>query len=455
MALLGSIMLRPDAIYEIMDIVNTQSFYFEKHRTIYDAMLELFSKQNPIDLLSLSSKLKEKDLLERIGGTTFLTELSSSVPSSANIKHYAEIVMKKYMMRQLIEASEHLSLLGFNESGELEEIIDQAEKKIFDITQKFSATENFQTLKPLLSEAFERFDRLSGSTHELRGIPTGFRSLDDLLGGFQNSDLIIIAARPSVGKTAFALEIARRTALEHKTSVGFFSLEMTADQLTDRIISAQSKINASIIRKGIRDSSSTWGTGIFSNIRDALGDLTDVQIHIDDQPATSILKMRSAARKLKIEKGLQLLIVDYLQLITPSSAKNYDSTVQQITEISRGLKLLARELKIPVIALSQLSRAAAHDKKEPPQLHHLRDSGSIEQDADLVIFLHNDPDDFLDENGKVKDNHMKKVIIAKHRNGPLGNVMFNFFSRTGTFIELDHADYGKVGKKVEEDFNSF
>ncbi|MEK7147790.1 MAG: DnaB-like helicase N-terminal domain-containing protein, partial [Patescibacteria group bacterium] len=238
MALLGSIMLRPDAIYEIMDIVTPASFYFEKHRTIFDTMLELFGKHQPIDLLSLSTRLKEKDLLERLGGTTFLTELSSTVPSSANVKHYAEIVMKKFMMRQLIEASEHLSHLGFNEAGDLEEILDQAEKKVFDITERFAGSARFRDLVPLLAEAYERFEKLSSAEHELRGVPTGFKSLDDILGGFQNSDLIIIAARPSVGKTALALDIARRTASEHNIPVGIFSLEMSADQLVDRIVAA-------------------------------------------------------------------------------------------------------------------------------------------------------------------------------------------------------------------------
>lgn len=456
MALLGSVMLRPDAIYEIMDVVTPTSFYYEKHRLIFETMLELFAKHQPIDILSLSTRLKEKDLLERVGGAAFLTELTGMVPSSANVKHYADIVMRKYMMRQLIEASEQLSHLGFNEAGELEEILDQAEKKIFDVTQKFSATENFQALKPLLKEAFERFDRLSGATHELRGIATGFKSLDDILGGFQRSDLIILAARPSVGKTAFALDLARRTAVDHKTSVGFFSLEMTADQLTDRILSAQAQVNASLIRKGIRDVSSTWGTGVLQNIREALGTLTEAQMHIDDQAGNTILKMRSAARKLKIEKGLDLLVVDYLQLIMPSSARANDSTVQQVTEISRGLKLLARELKIPVIALSQLSRDAAREGNKEPQLHHLRDSGSIEQDADLVMFIHNEQPDGAPGDGPVKNNtNMKKLIIAKHRNGPLGHVNFNFLSHYGLFTEIDHSNYGKVDEKLENDFNNF
>lgn len=450
MALLGSVMLRPDAIYEIMDIVTPLSFYFEKHRTIFEAMLELFGKHQPIDLLSLSSRLKEKELLERIGGTTFLTELTSAVPSSANIKHYAEIVMKKFMMRQLIEASEHLSHLGFNEAGELEEILDQAEKKVFDITERFGGAARFKELNPLLIDSFERFEKLSSAEHELRGVPTGFKCLDDILGGFQNSDLIILAARPSVGKTAFALDVARRIASEHKIPVGIFSLEMSADQLVDRIVAAQSKTDASVIRKGVRTQSGTWREDVFKNIRDALDDLSRTPIYIDDQPGNTIMKMRSAARKLKIEKGLKLLVVDYLQLMSPSSARTNDSTVQQVTEISRGLKHLARELNIPVIALSQLSRNI-ETRGGKPKLSDLRDSGSIEQDADLVMFIHQNDEDIRDESGKMREVQRKELIIAKHRNGPLGSATLDYHSRFNTFVEIDHSNYGKI----EEDFNSF
>ena len=449
MALLGSIMLRPDVIYEVIDFVTPQSFYFEKHKTIFETMLELFGKHQPIDILSLSSRLKEKELLERIGGATFLTELSSSVPSSANAKHYAEIVMKKFMMRELIGASEYLSHLGFNEAGELEEILDQAEKKVFDITERFAGSARFQDLVPLLHEAFERFEKLSSAEHELRGVNTGFKSLDDILGGFQNSDLVIIAARPSVGKTALALDIARRTASMHKNPVGIFSLEMSADQLVDRVVAAQSRTDSSVIRKGVRAQSGSWRDDVFKNIRDALDDLSRTPIYIDDQPGNTIMKMRSAARKLKIEKGLKLLVVDYLQLMAPSTARASDSTVQQITEISRSLKHLARELNIPVIALSQMSRAI-ETRGGKPKLSDLRDSGSIEQDADLVMFIHSEDSDIRDENGKVKEVQRKELIIAKHRNGPLGTVTLDYHTRFNTFVEIDYTNYGKA----EEEFKN-
>lgn len=450
MALLGSIMLRPDAIYEVVEVVGPSSFYFEKHRLIFEAMLELFTKHSPIDILSLSTRLKEKEQLERLGGTTYLTELSTTVPSSANAKHYAEIVMKKFMMRQLIEASEHLSNLGFNEAGELEEILDQAEKKVFDITERFAGSSRFRDILPLLTEAFERFEKLSSAEHELRGVPTGFKSLDDILGGFQSSDLIIIAARPSVGKTALALDIARRTASEHQTPVGIFSLEMSADQLVDRIVAAQSRTDASVIRKGVRTQTGTWREDVFKNIRDALDDLSRTPIFIDDQAGNTIMKMRSAARKLKIEKGLKLLVVDYLQLMAPSTARANDSMVQQVTEISRSLKHLARELNIPVIALSQLSRAV-ETRGGKPKLSDLRDSGSIEQDADLVMFIHSNEDDIRDESGRIKEVQRKELIIAKHRNGPLGSAILDYHTRFNTFVEIDYSNYGKA----EEDFKNF
>lgn len=450
MALLGSIMLRPDSIYEIMDSITPKSFYFEKNRTIFETMLELFSKHQPIDILSLSSRLKEKELLERVGGTTFLTELTSMVPSSANIKHYADIVQKKFIMRQLIEASEFISHLGFNEAGDLEEILDHAEKKVFDIANHFAGGATFQELKPLLHEAFERFDRLSSAEHELRGVPTGFKALDDILGGFQKSDLIIIAARPSVGKTALALDIARRTASLHNTPVGIFSLEMSADQLVDRIVSAQSKTDASIIRKGIRTQTGTWREDVFKNLRDSIDELLTTPIYIDDQVGNTILKMRSAARKLKIEKGLKLLIVDYLQLMAPTNSKGSDSLVQQVTEISRSLKHLARELDIPIVALSQLSRAV-ETRGGKPKLSDLRDSGSIEQDADLVMFIHANDEDVRDENGRIKEVQRKELIIAKHRNGPLGSVTLDYHTKHNTFVEIDYSNYGKA----EEEFKNF
>ncbi len=441
-ALLGSIMLRPDAIYDIMDVINSNSFYVDKHRKIFEIMMELFGKSTPIDLLSLSSRLKEKNLLEGIGGSAYLTEIVQVVPSAANVKHYAEIVQKKYLMRKIIEASEKISHLGFNESADgIEELIDGAEKTIFEITRNFSGYQNFKELKPLLHEAYERLEKLSSETQTIRGVPSGFPSLDNLLAGFQNSDLIILAARPSVGKTALALDIARRTAVLHQTPVGVFSLEMSSQQLVDRIMAAQSRVDSWMIRRGrVSDEG-------FGHIRTALDELARAPIYIDDQPGNNILRMRSAARRLKNEKGLKMLIVDYLQLMMPSSTKSNDSLVQQVTEISRSLKHLARELDIPVMALSQLSRDV-EKRGGRPRLSDLRDSGSIEQDADVVMFIHSE--DQRDENGKLAQMVQKEIIIAKHRNGPVGEVKFNFDSQKTTFVELDKSNYGGAEKEFED-----
>jgi len=437
-ALLGSIMLRPDAIYDIGDLVFPESFYSPQHRIIFETMMELFGKGAPIDLLSLSNRLLEKNILEQAGGNSYLAELTRSVPSSANIKHYAELVQKKHLMRGLIRASEEVSRLGFDEAGDIGEILDQAEKHVFDVTRGFSGGNKFQELKPLLHEAYERMEKLSSSEHELRGVPTGFKSLDNMLAGFQKSDLIILAARPSVGKTAFALDIARRTAVQHKTEVGIFSLEMSSQQLVDRVMAAQASVDSWKIRKG------QMNDDAFTHIRNALDELSRAPIFIDDQPGNNILKMRSSARKLQKEKGLKLLIVDYLQLMVPTNTRASDSTVQQVTEISRSLKNLARELQIPVIALSQLSRAV-EQRGGKPRLSDLRDSGSIEQDADVVMFIHSE--DQKDENGQRPAMIQKEIIIAKHRNGPVGELKFNFDGNKTTFVELDRSDYSGAEKE--------
>ncbi|MSR78566.1 MAG: replicative DNA helicase, partial [Candidatus Taylorbacteria bacterium] len=311
-ALLGSIMLRPEAMNEVIDFVKAESFYSERHRIVFKTMMELFSKSSPIDLLSLSSRLGEKNMLEQIGGSPFLAELVSNVPSSTNAKHYAELVQKKYMMRSLITAAERISELGFDDSADLEEMLDQAEKSIFEVTN-FSGTHKFIELKDTLAEAWERLDRLHNSGDELRGVPTGFKALDDKLSGLQKSDLVILAARPSMGKTSLALDIARQTAVNHKTPVGIFSLEMSSQQLVDRMLAAASNVDSWKLRTGKGLSLETD----FGHIRTAMDSLSKAPIYIDDQPGNNILKMRSVARRLKSEKGLGLIIVDYLQLMVP------------------------------------------------------------------------------------------------------------------------------------------
>ncbi|OHA88388.1 MAG: replicative DNA helicase [Candidatus Zambryskibacteria bacterium RIFCSPHIGHO2_01_FULL_43_25] len=438
MALLGSIMLRPDGLYEIIDLASPKSFYSEKNGIIFETMLELFAKHNPIDFLSLSQRLKEKGLLEQIGGGSYLTEVVHMVPTSSNLKHYAEIVQKKHMMRRLIEASEYIGALGFEEAHDLEEVLDKAEKKIYDVTSSGSVF-SVRELKDELAEAWERLDRLHNAKSGLRGIPTGFPELDSKLSGFQKSDLIILASRPSMGKTSLALDIIRQTAVNHNTPVAIFSLEMSSQQLVDRMLAAQSNVDAWKLRTG-----KLTREDEFAAIRQSLDKLSQAPIFIDDQPGNNILKMRSVARRLKSEKGLGLVVVDYLQLMLPTQSRNQDTLVQQVTEISRSLKNLARELDIPVLALSQLSRAI-ESRGGRPRLSDLRDSGSIEQDADVVMFIHRE-DRYKEESEKT---NIAEILIEKHRNGETGKVTLFFNDKKVTFQSVEKSDFGGAEQEFE------
>lgn len=435
-------MLRPESMYEVTDMISPASFYAEKHRLIFEVMGELFKKHEPIDLLSLSSRLKEKEILNQVGGNKYLTELTNTVPSSANLKYYAKLIQKKYMMRSLIGASEYIAGLGFDESSELDELLDKAEKKLFEITNS-SSVHKFVEIKDELNEAWERYDRLHNSTDDTRGIPSGFQEIDNTLAGFQRSDLIILAARPSMGKTALALDIARRAAVNHTASIGIFSLEMSSQQLVDRMIAAQAVVDAWKLRTGKLTREED-----FKAIQESLDQLSQAPIYIDDQPANNILKMRSVARRLKSEKGLDMIIVDYLQLMQPIETRGNESTVQQITEISRSLKELARELDVPVIALSQLSRAV-EQRGGPPKLSDLRDSGSIEQDADVVMFIHRDKN--VDDNEDDEQKNIAQILIEKHRNGPTGMAELYFNDKKTTFQSMQKGEYAGV----EEEFADF
>ncbi len=430
MALLGSIMLRPEALHDITEIVTADSFYSEKHRIIFETMMELFTKRAPIDLLSVSAKLSEKGWLDQIGGNTYLTEIVNVVPSSSNIGYYALIVQKKYMMRRLIEASDHISQIGYDEGKELEEMLDGAEKKLFDVTN-FNTAHRFVHIKEELTEAWERLDRLHTDGNGLRGIQTGFPDIDNRLSGLQKSDLIILAGRPSSGKTTFALDIARQAAVNYGVKVGIFSLEVSSQQLVDKMLAAESNVNAWSLRTGKLSRQND-----FDAIREGLDKLSKAPIHIDDQPGNTILKMRSVARRLKAEKGLDLIVVDYLQLIVPAQTKN-DNLVQQTTEISHALKNLARELDIPVLALSHLSRAV-EARGGKPRLSDLRDSGAIEQDADVIMFIHRE-DKYKEESEKT---NIAEILIEKHRNGETGKVELFFNDKKATFQSIDrqHSD---------------
>lgn len=438
MALLGSIMLRPEGLHDIIDIIKVDSFYSEKHRIIFETMLELFNKRSPIDLLSVSNRLKEKSWLDQVGGNTYLTELVNIVPTSSNVHHYAEIVQKKYMMRRLIEASDHIGQLGYEETKEIEEILDSAEKKLFDVTN-FNTAHKFVSISEELHEAWERLDRLHTDGVGMRGIPTGFTDIDNKLSGLQKSDLIILAARPSMGKTSLALDIARQASVEHNIPVGIFSLEMSSQQLVDRMLAAQANVDAWKLRTGKLSRQND-----FEAIRESLDKLNKAPIYIDDQPGNNILKMRSIARRLKNESGLGLIVVDYLQLMVPTQTKN-DNVVQQVTEISRSLKNLARELDVPVLALSQLSRAV-ESRGGRPRLSDLRDSGSIEQDADVVMFIHRE-DKYKDESEKT---NIAEILIEKHRNGETGKVELFFNEKKATFQGIDKSQYGGAEKEFSD-----
>jgi replicative DNA helicase len=428
-ALLGSIMLKPDGLGNLMDFVVPDSFYAEKHRIIFRSMLDLYSKSEPIDVLSLSSRLKEKKAIASVGGASYLTELVNGVPSASNAEYYAELVRKKKLLRSLIEASEHIAELGYKEDGDIESVIDSAEKKIFGLAN-FSSRQKFVSIKDTLGEAWERLDRLHKSKDEIRGVRTGFADLDTKLAGLQNSDLIILAARPSMGKTSLALDIARQAACKHNVSVGIFSLEMSTQQLVDRMLAAESRVDSWKLRTG------RLSTDLeFSLIRDSLDRLAKAPIYIDDDPSNNIIRMRSVARRLKAEQGLGLIVVDYLQLMVPRA--NVDSLVQQVTEISRSLKGLARELDVPVLALSQLNRSV-EKRGDEPRLSDLRDSGSIEQDADVVLFIHRD-DKYSKEADKT---NVAKIIIAKHRNGPTGAFELFFDADKVSFSSIDRNSFG-------------
>jgi replicative DNA helicase len=437
-ALLGSIMLKPDILNEIITIISPDSFYAEKHRMIYKTIFELFGKNEPIDLLSVSSRMKEKKQLEQIGGRSYLTELVNLVPSAGNAKHYAGLVQKTGMMRALINAADYISQLGYDEEHDVDEMLDKAEKKIYEVTESPSL-HKFTEIKDSLGEAWERLDHLHKSKDELRGVKSGFKDLDDMLSGFQKSDLIIIAARPSMGKTAFALDIARQAATKHNVPVGIFSLEMSSQQLVDRMLASESSVDAWKLRTGKLTVDSE-----FDKIRKALDTLAKAPIFIDDQPANNILKMRSVARRLKSERGIGLIIVDYLQLMAPTNTKASDSMTQQVTEISRSLKTMARELEVPVIALSQLSRAI-EQRRGKPRLSDLRDSGSIEQDADVVMFIHRE-DKMNDDSEKT---NIAEILIEKHRNGPIGKIDLYFDEKRVTFNSVDKSNFGNFTEAEE------
>ncbi|OGG68427.1 replicative DNA helicase [Candidatus Kaiserbacteria bacterium RIFCSPLOWO2_02_FULL_56_11] len=432
-ALLGSLLLKPDAIHDVADLIHADSFYADKHRLIYEAMRELADRSEPIDQLTLAERLQSRGTLERVGGRSYLAELAGVAPTPGNVGSYADLVSKKHILRSLIETSYEISELAYDEVRDTHEVLDEAEKKVYAIGNA-AAAHKFTAIAEKLSDAWDRLETLSKKEDGIRGVPTGFHNLDNLLSGLHKSDLIILAARPSMGKTSLALDIARNAAVRYGVPVGIFSLEMSSEQLVDRMLAAESYVNAWNIRTGTIRAEED-----FAKIRDALENLSKAPIYIDDKPGNNILAMRAVARRLKRERGIGLLVVDYLQLMAPTSTRASDSLVQQVTEISRSLKSLARELEVPVLALSQLSRAV-ETRGGKPRLSDLRDSGSIEQDADVVMFIHRDDK----RNPESAKPGVAEILIEKHRNGPTGRVELYFDEKRATFLPVDKSGYSEL-----------
>jgi replicative DNA helicase len=422
-AVLGSLLIDKDAIIRVGDVLQPTDFYRDIHRYIYEAMVEIYAKREPIDLLSLANRLSENNKLEVIGGRSYLATLSNMVPTSSHVVHYAHIVQKKSTLRRLIESATEIAQLGYKEGEDVEAVLDRAEQSLFRVSQKF-LKQNFIPIRSLLTEAFDRMDELNREGGKLRGISTGFIDLDNLLAGFQRSDLVILAARPSVGKTSLALDFARQMAVKAKATVGIFSLEMSKEQLIDRLLCAEARVSLWKLRTG--KLSDQGEQDDFTSIGHAMGKLSDAKIFIDDSATANVMEIRTKARRLQSEHGLDVLILDYLQLMEGRGGS--DNRVQEVAEITRGLKAVARELNIPVIALSQLSRAAELNKPAIPKLAHLRESGSIEQDADVVMFIYRKAADrnYRREEIKPEELNVAELHIAKHRNGPTGLVRLHF-----------------------------
>ncbi|MDQ5976720.1 MAG: replicative helicase [Patescibacteria group bacterium] len=431
MSVLGSLMLDKDAIIQVADIVRIGDFYKDDHNRIYEAILKLYEDNEPIDVLSLANRLEETSLLEKVGGSSYLASLVNTVPSATNVVHYAKVVQKKALLRRLIAAASEIVEMGFDESEDVQKVLDEAEQKLFAVSQKY-IKQDFVPIKSILESAFNRIDELHKSDNAFRGVQTHFPDLDGLLAGLQKSDLLILAARPSIGKTTFALDIARQVGVYSKVPVGIFSLEMGSDQLIDRMLAAQAGVDLWRLRTGKLSSDGPGND--FERLSDAMGVLSEAPIFIDDSGSLNIMEMRTMARRLQAEHNLGLIIIDYLQLMEGRS-RGGDNRVQEISEISRGLKQLARELDIPVIALSQLSRAVESRPDQVPKLSDLRESGSIEQDADVVMFLYRED--------RVKPDTPNKnivdVIVSKHRNGPVGKISLFFEENATTFRSLERV----------------
>lgn len=433
-SLLGALLLDKEAMEKIADNVTSSDFYKDAHGTIFEVMMELYNKHEPIDLLTLGNRLEEKAMLERVGGRSYLIGLSNVVPTSANIGQYAQIIQKKASLRRLQIAATEISQLTFQADEDVETLLDKAEQKIYAVSQKF-VKKIFTPLSQILTEAYERIETIHRDGGGLKGIPTGFTGLDNLLAGLQRSDLVILAARPAVGKTSLVLDMARNAATATGMSVALFSLEMSKEQLVDRMICSQANVDLWKMRTGKLSDQGEMND--FVKLGHAMNTLSEANIFIDDTASAGIVEIRTKARRLKSEHGLDLIIIDYLQLMEGRGSK--EGRVQEVAEITRGLKAIARELDVPVVALSQLARAVELNKPAIPRLAHLRESGSIEQDADVVLFIYRKA---ADPNYRVEDltdaeKSSAEIHIAKHRNGPTGVVELFFDATKASYRNID------------------
>lgn len=445
-SILGAMLIEKEAVPKAIELLTPQSFYLKEHRLIFEAMQSLFESGEPIDTVTVYEELKKRNQIEEVGGAVYISKLSQNISSAANVQYHAKIVLEKEILRGLISSAHEIASTAYSGNEDAFDLLDEAERKIFEITESH-LKKSYVAMEKAVHEAFEYIEALHSRSNKKFSVPTGFYELDDLLGGFQKSDLIIIAARPSMGKTAFALSVARNAAVEHKIPVGIFSLEMSTMQLVIRLLCAEARINAHLVRTGKLPLSE--GEKLSKNAHK----LSEAPIYIDDTPAQSVLEIRAKARRLKAERDIGMIIVDYLQLM--QGPANAESREREISHISRSLKSLAKELNIPVVSLAQLNRVVETRADKRPQLSDLRESGSIEQDADVVLFLYR-PEVYGFETWPGTQDECKgaaEVIISKQRNGPTGDVKLAFIKEYARFENLAHArqhvDFARI--EAEED----
>ena len=414
-----------DAVISAIEVLKEEAFYREDNKSIFAAIVALYSKSEPIDIVTVKNELVSQGTFERVGGLEYLAELPERVPTTANVEKYIKIVEEKAVLRNLIKTSNELISLGYDEAENIDSIMDIAEKKVFDLAQKKNV-KGYTAIKDVLAETLAKIEELYNKKGNITGIPTGFRDLDNITAGLHNSDLVIIAARPAMGKSAFAINIATNIAVKSNVPVAIFNLEMSKEQVGNRILCSEAMIDSNKVRTG------QLGDDDWVKLANTIGTLSEAPIYIDDTPGISIMEIRAKCRKLKLEKNIGLVIIDYLQLVQGSN-KRVGSREQEISEISRSLKILAKEINVPVIALSQLSRAVEQRPDHRPMLSDLRESGAIEQDADIVMFLYRD--DYYNQESDKKD--IAEVIIAKHRGGSLGSVDLLWMGNYTKFVNLE------------------